>query len=228
MQGGTTGATDTHMTHMTRLGGTMRVATPAPDMVGVAGSARSTRLAGASRRSRLAGAGARQRVKLLGVMLALCLAPLLLAGCQSFTLSGTNTKGTTASAQIQHGDNGAILVIVQLTIKGHGPYPFALDTGASISLIDRALARQLGLAVTGPPEDIAGIGGSERVIPVQAQDWSLGAIKLPTATISSGPISTLSGSTGIEGLLGSDVLSHFGAVTIDYDAGTVTVYQQAS
>ncbi|MEO7002645.1 MAG: retropepsin-like aspartic protease [Ktedonobacterales bacterium] len=170
----------------------------------------------------------RRQALLMCIALALCLAPLSLAGCQIATTTPASAKGTSAPAQIQHGESGAILVIVQLTIAGRGPYPFALDTGASISLIDRSLAQRLGLADAGPVEHISGIGGSEQVIPVQVKDWSLGSIKLPNVAISSGPITNLSSDGNIDGLLGSDVLSHFGAITIDYNAGTVTVYQQAS
>src|SRR5215471_16231077 len=41
------------------------------------------------------------------------------------------------------------IALVPVFINGRGPYPFALDTGASQSLIDSGLARTLGLRKVG-------------------------------------------------------------------------------
>ncbi len=147
---------------------------------------------------------------------------LALAGCATpqltmpFTGVSANGKSITVPARIRHGANGSTLVVVDLTINGKGPYSFALDTGASLSLIDLQLAQRLGLPVAGPPEDISGVGGTERVTPVTVSKWAMGAATLPARTITSAPLSDLRRSAGIVGLLGSDVLSAFSSVTIDY------------
>jgi hypothetical protein len=156
---------------------------------------------------------------------------LALAGCATpqITLpplngvSSDNGPGVTVPARIRHGADGATLVIVDLTIKGKGPYAFALDTGASLSLIDSQLARRLDLPVEGPPEDITGIGGTQRVIPVSVNQWAMGAVKLPARTITSASLVELRRSAGIVGLLGSDVLSSFSSVTIDYANSEIVV-----
>ena len=154
----------------------------------------------------------------------LALAPLV-AGCGlrslPFTGGAADGKTVTVPATIRHGADGATLVIVDVTINGKGPYPFALDTGASLTLLDQPLARQLGLPVTGPQQDITGVGGAERVTPVAVTSWAVGGATLPARTITSAPIAGIHRSAGVEGLLGSDVLSSFSAVTIDYAASAV-------
>lgn len=152
---------------------------------------------------------------------ALCIALLALAGCATpswvpFVGATANASSVTAPAQILRGPDGATLVVVQLTISGKGPYAFALDTGASLTLIDSDLAQQLRLPVAGPPESIAGVGGKQRVIPVNVKVWALGAATLPSRTITSASLAELRRDDGIVGLLGSDVLSAFSSVTVDY------------
>lgn len=163
---------------------------------------------------------------------ALSLLGLFLTGCtvnlnSPVTLANTPAHGVTVPAEIRHGDRGATLVVVDVMIHGKGPYQMALDTGASLTLIDRPLALQLGLTVAGPPEDITGVGGQQRVTPVTISKWSVGQAQFPTMTITSAPLSDLKNSAGVDGLLGSDVLDRYGAVTIDYTDSQVTFYQIA-
>src|SRR5688572_14483986 len=51
-------------------------------------------------------------------------------------------------------------LFVRGTIGASGPLWFTLDTGASLSLLDEACARRLGLALA-PGRPIAGAGGTE-------------------------------------------------------------------
>ncbi len=167
---------------------------------------------------------------LTGAICALSLLCLMLAGCATnltlpVALANTPTQGITIPADIRHGDQGSILVVVEALIQGKGPYPMALDTGASITLIDRQLAIRLGLADSGPAEQITGIGGAERIIPVKVTQWSLGKAQLPAMTVASASLTQLKRSAGVDGLLGSDVLDRFGAITIDYADSQVTLYQ---
>ena len=164
----------------------------------------------------------RALIALLGLLGALM---LVLSACSVQLGNGICTpgKGTSVPAQIAHGDQGSVLVIVQVTIQGQGPYAFALDTGASVSLIDQHLANTLQLPVAGSARPVSGIGGSEDVTPVQISRWSMGTVSLPSMSIVSGAFTQLGDSASVEGLLGSDVLSRLGAVTIDYDTSTVTI-----
>lgn len=170
--------------------------------------------------------------RLLVAMCALSLFGLLLTGCtinlnSPVTLANTPAHGITVPAEIRHGDKGSTLVVVDVMIHGKGPYQMALDTGASLTLIDRSLALQLGLTVAGPSEDITGVGGEQRVTPVTISQWSVGQAQFPTMNITSASLSDLKDSAGVVGLLGSDVLDRYGAVTIDYTDSQVTFYQIA-
>jgi len=163
----------------------------------------------------------------IGALVLLC---LTLAACAPrltlpVTLANTPAHGVTVPAEIRHGAQGSTLVVVEVLIHGRGPYPMALDTGASLTLIDCALANKLNLPVAGSPEQITGVGGAQRVTPVSISQWSLGQAQLPAMTITSSSLAELSSSAGVDGLLGSDVLDRFGAVTIDYASSQVTLYQ---
>jgi hypothetical protein len=130
--------------------------------------------------------------------------------------------------KIVHGPNGSTLVLAPVTIDNRGPYTFAVDTGASTSLIDQTLAKQLGLKQAGAPQPIAGISSNEQAIPVRVTHWHAGNIVLPSAVIASAGLFQSQHDQELQGLLGSDIWSQFGKITIDYADGTLTVYQQVA
>jgi predicted aspartyl protease len=166
-------------------------------------------------------------IALLMVSLALLLA---LAACTvtigNAPASTTPGQGISEQVQVVQGQDGATLVLAPVTIHGQGPFTFAVDTGASTSLISSALAQRLGLPQVGGPQPISGIGGVTESIPVQVSNWNTGPIRLPSVTIASAPIPHERGSGGFQGLLGSDIWSRFGKFTLDYSGGTLTVYRQ--
>lgn len=138
----------------------------------------------------------------------------------------TTGPGITAHVQIVHGQAGSTLVLLPVMIQGHGPFTFALDTGASTSLIDRALAQQLGLKQTGAPQPIVGIGSNELAVPVRIANWHIEGIKLPRVTVLSGNLQSAGQTQQLQGLIGSDIWDQFGTITIDYAQSTLTVYKQ--
>jgi predicted aspartyl protease len=108
------------------------------------------------------------------------------------------------------------MALVPVRINGRGPYPFAVDTGASASLIDARLAQKLSLPDEGTTGLLSGVAGSAHGTKTHLSDWSIGRVRLPAVPIASlklaGP-----GGKGPMGLLGSDVLSRFGKVAVDYE-----------
>lgn len=170
----------------------------------------------------------------LGLALMLC-ALIALAGCNlptltsgSFGETSTSGKATTVRVQVLHGGSGSILVLVPITIDGHGPYKFALDTGASITIVSNDIATSIGLPTAGEGQPVAGVGGNEVAVPVRVDKWAIGGLELPASIITRGKLPDSSNNNGLQGLLGSDVLSKFGQVTIDYNADTVTFYNTAA
>jgi hypothetical protein len=169
---------------------------------------------------------------LLGGVCALGLFCLSLAACSStlfppVALAETPAHGITVPAEIRHGDQGATLVIVQVMIHGKGPYPMAIDTGASLTLIDQSLSDKLKLKPAGPSQQITGVGGVEEVSPISISQWSIGKAALPAMAITSAPLLDLKRTAHVDGLLGSDVFSRIGAITINYASGQVTFYSVA-
>ncbi|HEV2238865.1 MAG TPA: aspartyl protease family protein, partial [Ktedonobacterales bacterium] len=94
---------------------------------------------------------------------------------------------------------------------------------ASVSLIDQALAQRLGLASTGSDHSVSGIGGTVQVGFVAVTSWKLGRLTLPAGQLGSGAIPGDRHDVTEWGLLGSDVLSQFGTITVNYDDSTLTV-----
>ena len=157
--------------------------------------------------------------------LALAGVVLLVAGCGG----GSNVPATVGTVDVaikvvKHGKQ--VIALVPVTIDGHGPYTFALDTGASQSLVDSAVARQLRARKTGATHTVAGISSVTKVHTILIRHWQVGRVRLPATTIVEAnlPFGNIDG--GVQGLLGSDMLSAFDVVTIDYTHGLLKLHQR--
>ncbi len=136
-------------------------------------------------------------------------------------------SGITAPVHVQTDlRTGSTIVIAAVTINGHGPYQLAVDTGASVSIVDRSVVTQVGLPVIGRPEPVGGVGGQQEGTPVQVNSWSVGQIRLPSAQVDMLDLPSAEKSSGIVGLLGSDVMRQFGVVQVDYSRQLLVVYTQ--
>ncbi|WP_222721631.1 retropepsin-like aspartic protease [Actinomadura sp. HBU206391] len=109
-------------------------------------------------------------------------------------------------------ERGATIVFVQVMVNGRGPFDFILDTGASSSSVDRSLVQQLQLPLTGATAYVQGIAGEAFAPVVRVRGWTLGGQALRARAM---PVFEL-GDSRVAGLLGSDELRRFGAVTVDY------------
>ncbi len=173
--------------------------------------------------------------------MALVLTAGLSSGC-SFTVRGddpaprpatgaSSAPAGTTTVDLQVLQQGsATLALVPVTIGGEGPFPFVLDTGASSSAVNSDLARQLGLEPTGGSADVSGVTGTQQVQLVTVPSWAVGDASLPARPVGAIDFPTPGGDEGggtseIAGLLGSDVLSTFGSITVDYAAGELRFTQ---
>jgi len=113
--------------------------------------------------------------------------------------------------------SGAVDETVLVSFGSSGPYRFILDTGASFTLVDRTVVNKLHLPVVGPKRTLTGIFGSGPARVVHVEDWKVDDVSLPTSDIytASGPVFD----PFISGLLGSDVLSTFQSVILDFQTG---------
>jgi len=118
------------------------------------------------------------------------------------------------------------LALVPVFINGHGPLPFALDTGASRSLISATVAQKLNLPARGSAGMLEGVTGAASAENFAVASWRAGTVTLPPSLIAAigsangGAVTRLRGPVG---LLGSDVLSRYGKIAIDYDKGLLVL-----
>jgi aspartyl protease len=183
---------------------------------------------GRSAEAKSRGCGSRRLLAVwMGTGLMLGVLAVGLVGC-AITVGQVSTTGTgtTIPLTIVRGSDHSTLATVPVTINGKGPYAFVLDTGASISLVDASVARQLNLPRSGGRQPVSGVGGTELVAFVVVTTWKAGSVALPRSTIGSGSLPSGQADNRVSGLLGSDIWSQFGKISVDYDLGVLTVYQR--
>jgi Aspartyl protease len=196
--------------------------------------------------------GVSRRQGRVAVLLLAAIIALLCAGCGGAKTTATNsaaaigfngkqigklsTPGTpkgeqTIAIQViaQTGAQRSALALVPVYIDEHGPFLFALDTGASRSLISSALAHKLHLPEMGSAGVLSGIAGSSRAVNIRVDNWRAGNVPLPPTLVAAMLPSSKEGNqpaepshghsrvTGPVGLLGSDVMSRYGKIAVDYD-----------
>jgi hypothetical protein len=131
---------------------------------------------------------------------------------------------------ILEGPGGGTMALVPVMIAGQGPFTFALDTGASHSLVDREIAEQLNLSVGETPIEVTGVGAVSEAQPVELSQWSLGDedsnghVPLPPRTLVTMELAAGSRGLKLQGLLGSDVLSEFDQIRVDYRGQMLTLH----
>jgi hypothetical protein len=146
----------------------------------------------------------------------------MLSGC-ALTLGRPAPLGTgQVHARVVTGAGGARLVLVPVYISGRGPYDFALDTGAARTVVDTRLSNLLHLPASGPEQTVTGVAGTVEAVRVRISDWRVDTITLPSTTVLSLRLAA-GGGPPLDGLFGSDMLSRFRTVTIDYAGQTVTL-----
>ena len=74
---------------------------------------------------------------------------------------------------------------------------------------------------------IAGVASVSQVASIKVKDWSVGGVKLPSTTIVEANLPFGNANGGVQGLLGSDMLSQFDIVTIDYDHSRLVLHHRA-
>jgi predicted aspartyl protease len=118
---------------------------------------------------------------------------------------------------------GQVAEAVNVCVNGQGPFPFVLDTGAGESTIDADLAKRLHLPTAGRASEFAGVGCTGTAQPVSVDTWTVEGLDLAPQQLTAATLPEMGGKGQPDGLLGSDVLSRFGAVRIDFAAGALVV-----
>jgi hypothetical protein len=133
------------------------------------------------------------------------------------TTTGGQARPRTVDLRVVSGPGG-VFAFLRVYIRGEGPFAFTVDTGASHSVIDFDVVRKLRLKTIGEPVTITGIACRGTAGRLRMAKWRAGSIGLPAEEIQTIDMPEVGGGIEIDGLLGSDVLSTFGAITVDYEA----------
>jgi len=151
----------------------------------------------------------------------------------ALSLLGVTAGAASASPVEAHAAQATVPIVVVKTKSGataalvrvfiHGSLiPMLIDTGATVSVINVTAARQLHLTAVGKRHRFCGVTGCALARRVRVSNWNVdGTVPLPTVVVSSSPIAGLNAHAF--GLLGSDVLSQFGSVTINYATQQLTL-----
>lgn len=108
------------------------------------------------------------------------------------------------------------LETVPVYVDGHGPYKFLLDTGSSVSSVSSKLVTMLHLPKTGNHARIKGVSSSEKVSIATIRSWKVGHVSLTPEKVA--VLTSTPSSGSVMGLLGSDELGRFAAVTEDFQS----------
>jgi len=155
--------------------------------------------------------------------------------CASPKIAGTNRPKSMqqelAAAQQEHTIPFELcnnFVFVPVRVNGSEVRSFVLDTGASGSLLNEALANSLRIEVAHQHEANVGTGeGSTRLGFSKNVALRLSGIDFPMKSIAVVPLADLESIMGrpIDGILGSDLFRRY-VVTIDYAARIITLIDQ--
>lgn len=147
----------------------------------------------------------------------------------------TTTGPNVVAVDVLRDPSGSVLVFAPVFIEGEGPFTFIIDTGASQSVVEEQLATDLGLPEVGRSLPVVGLTGATEATLVAVDDWQVGDVPLPAGRAARLQLPSISSDSpmrrflglddggDLRGLLGSDVLSRFDSVTIDYEQELLTL-----
>jgi len=122
---------------------------------------------------------------------------------------------------------GSGAIVADVCIGGEGPFPFLVDTGGSTTLVDSSLAARLHLALVDGPRTVSSFTCKRQISFAAISRWSVGNTTLLPQTVEVGTVQSPA-LPNLDGVLGSDTLSSFGAVRIDYRQQTLTLGPQSA
>lgn len=133
---------------------------------------------------------------------------------------GGNSSGTEIKFKLAHPSKP--LIIIPTFVNDEGPFIFALDTGASTTVVSSEVAQLLGIESTGIPQ-MTGAGGAMQGSRGVVRSLAVGNAKLENlAVVTADFLAMLSQivKTKLDGIVGYNFLREF-KVTIDYPNETL-------
>jgi predicted aspartyl protease len=154
------------------------------------------------------------RIAMIGVFSA-----LLVAGCQEIvTRTPTPTEVEPGEVEFHLRGPGEAALVIPVRINGEGPYDFVLDTGATLTCVDSALAEELDLPeARGIGAVATGIGGGGATTIVRIESLTVGDATAGELTACLLDLEQFrAAGIEIQGLLGLNFLRSF-TVTLDFE-----------
>jgi len=108
------------------------------------------------------------------------------------------------------------LMVANVRIHGRRTR-MAIDTGASVSTLDRSVARKARLKKVGRKVRVGAVSCRTSVQPVKLNGWRIGGKRAPDTIAVARRTGLPQQSRGLlSGLIGADIFSRYGKVTLDY------------
>jgi predicted aspartyl protease len=145
-----------------------------------------------------------------------------LAGCSDVRwprgTDGAPADTTTGEVRFRMAGPGGAAIVVPVSVDGHDPVDLILDTGATLTCVDTALARAWALPEQRMAVGMAvGIGAAGRVRLHTADSLRVGTTSARRVTVCSMDLQALRAvGSDVRGLLGLNVLRNY-RVTLDFE-----------
>ena len=149
--------------------------------------------------------------------LVLCVLVLAGAACQVPSSPLKQTAPEPGEVQFELAGTGGAALVVPVKVNDTGPYPFVLDTGATVTCVDELLANELALREpVGRIGFGAGVRGFGRMRLVSIDSLQVGEAKTTNLTGCALDLQSIKGAgLDVRGLLGLNFLKEY-RVTLDF------------
>jgi predicted aspartyl protease len=154
---------------------------------------------------------------------ALCALVLAGTACQVPLSPPPHTSAAEpGEVQFELAGTGGAALVVPVKVNGTGPYPFVLDTGATLTCVDQQLATELELREpVGRIGFGAGVGGSGQMRLVSIDSLQVGEAKTSSLIGCALDLQSIKGAgLDVRGLLGLNFLKEY-RVTLDFTNRTL-------
>jgi hypothetical protein len=160
---------------------------------------------------------------ILGIVTVLLLGSCLAVGGGSLSEAPEEVGEGQVGMEVFSDPTGSTLLMVPVFFGDSGPFQFVLDSGASRTVLDPALADELGFD-RGPSAEGQGIESAFDAATIEVESWRVGDVELQPRTLIAAELPDVPyQGPQFRGLLGSDVLAGFGVVEIDYEQQVLTL-----